>query len=152
MGIPGHIRTLVLSRSPGPSYQSYPVPNVHVCTKGCRHHQPSPKRGTAICGNGNRPPAAQRQGESQPMQIQQVLAVTGGHREKRRRETAIPFELVHERGHLSARRPAPKGSPQRCELLRLQHSRCLGVKRGGDQALSKPRDNSQAARTKALTR
>ena len=111
MGIPGHIRTLVLSRSPGPSYQSYPVPNVHICTKGYQHHQPSPKRGTAICGNGNCLPAAYSQGESQPMQIQQVLAVTGGHREKRHRETAIPFELVHERRHLSARRLALKGSP-----------------------------------------
>lgn len=125
MGIPGHIRTLALRKSSGPSHQSYPVPNVHIGTKGSQHRQPSPKRGTAICGNGNCLSAAYSQGESQPMQIQQVLAVTGGQREKRHRETAVPFELVHERRHLSARRLALRGSLQRCELLRLHHSRCL---------------------------
>lgn len=36
-------------------------------------------------------------------------------------------------------------------LLRLRHSRCLRAKHGGDQALSKPRDNSQAAGIGALT-
>lgn len=58
------------------------------------------------------PVSGVQQGESQPMQIQQVLAVTEGHREKRHRETAVPFELVHERRHLSARCLALKGSLQ----------------------------------------
>lgn len=62
------------------------------------------------------PVSSVQQGESQPMQIQQVLAVTEGHREKRHRETAVPFELVHERRHLSARCLALKGSLQWCEL------------------------------------
>lgn len=50
-------------------------------------------------------------GESTPMQIQQVLAVTEGHREKRHRETAVPFELVHEEGTYQLRL-ALKGSLQ----------------------------------------
>ena len=112
MGIPGHIRTLALNKSPCPSHQSYPVPDVHICTKGYWHRHPCPKRGTAICGNGNCLSAAYSKGEAQPMQIQQVLAVTGGHREKNHRETATSFELVHERRHLAARRLALKGSPQ----------------------------------------
>lgn len=124
-GHPRTHQTLALRKSSGLSHQSYPVPNVHIRTKGYQHRQPSPKRGTAICGNGNCLSAAYSQGESQPMQIQQVLAVTGGHREKRHRETAVPFELVHERRHLSARRLALRGSLQRCELLRLHHSHCL---------------------------
>lgn len=46
------------------------------------------------------------------MQIQQVLAVTGGHGEKHHQETGVPLELARERRHLSARCLALKGHPQ----------------------------------------
>lgn len=55
--------------------------------------------------------------EMQPMQIQQVLAVTADRTEKHHQETAIPVQLAPERRRSPARSLALKGRPQKWELL-----------------------------------
>lgn len=89
MGIPGHIRTLALRKCSGPHTKATLCQMSTSVQKGYRITQPLSKTGHRYLWGWKLPVSDTVRVSRSQCKIQQVLAVTEGHREKRYRRLPL---------------------------------------------------------------